>query len=356
MIQASLRLDLPHFTLDTELQCPAQGITVLFGASGSGKTTLLRCMAGLEKAQHGKVHVNHEVWQDSERAVFVPPYQRSLGYVFQEASLFPHLSVQGNIDYGRKRCKTAMSAPDLQQLIELLGIGHLLARKPDKLSGGECQRVAIARALALNPSLLLMDEPLAALDMQRKQAILPFFLQLQHEFNIPIIYVTHSPQEVTQLADYLVLLEQGKVLIQGDLQTVLTQPNSPLAHSNRAASVLNVTVRRYEAAFHLLHTQFAGGELLLPSSQALNIGDTLRVRVYARDISLSLTPPAPSSVLNTFRGQISHVLADEAGYSMVRLMVGETPLLARITRKSAVDMGLVEGMAVYAQVKASALL
>lgn len=356
MIQARLRFSLPNFTLDTDLHCPAQGITVLFGASGSGKTTLLRCIAGLDKAQQGFVKVNGTLWQDSARGVFRPPYQRALGYVFQEASLFPHLSVQGNIDYGRKRCKGAMSAHDLQPLIDLLGIGHLLTRRPAGLSGGERQRVAIARALALNPSVLLMDEPLAALDMARKQAILPFLNQLQQSFKIPILYVTHSPQEVTQLADYLVLLEQGKVLIQGDLQTVLTQPNSPLTQSNRAASVLNVTVRRYEAAFHLLHTQFAGGELLLPSSQALNVGETLRVRVYARDISLSLTPPAPSSVLNTFRGQISHVLADEAGYSMVRLMVGETPLLARITRKSAVEMGLAEGMMVYAQVKASALL
>ena len=205
-IQARFKLDWPGFTLDVDLDLPARGITALFGHSGSGKTTLLRCIAGLERAPQGQLEVLGETWQDSRQ--WLPTHQRSLGYVFQEASLFPHLTVLGNLRYGLKRSSDAQRV-SLDQAIELLGINHLLERKPDRLSGGERQRVGMARALALSPRLLLMDEPLAALDLKRKQEILPYLERLHAELEIPVLYVSHSPDEVARLADHIVGADFG---------------------------------------------------------------------------------------------------------------------------------------------------
>jgi molybdate transport system ATP-binding protein len=214
-IHARFDLDYSEFRLAVDLVLPGSGVTVLFGHSGSGKTTLLRCIAGLQQAAKGFLQINGEVWHDSERGVFLPTHKRSLGYVFQEANLFPHLSVKGNLQFGLKR--TGQTGADLTHILELLGIVHLLDRMPDRLSGGERQRVAIARALALNPKVLLMDEPLAALDFKRKQEILPFLERLHRELHIPLLYVTHSQQEVAQLADQLVILDEGRVLASGPL-------------------------------------------------------------------------------------------------------------------------------------------
>ncbi len=210
-----MRLRVPRegFLLDVDLPLPASGITVLFGASGSGKTTVLRCVAGLERAEQGRVQIGAELWQDETQRVFVPTWRRALGYVFQEASLFEHLTVQGNLQFGLKR--TSAPAAGLVAAIELLGIGHLLARWPAQLSGGERQRVAIARALATQPRLLLLDEPLAALDAARKQEILPWLERLRDELKMPMLYVTHSADELARLADHLVVLEQGRVKTQG---------------------------------------------------------------------------------------------------------------------------------------------
>ena len=208
LISAKFDIDYGSFRLNVDLNLPGTGITVLFGPSGSGKTTLLRCIAGLQRASHGFLAINGDVWQNSDRGIFVPTHKRPLGYVFQEANLFPHLSVKGNLQFGLKRIASP-SATDLQHILELLGIDHLLDRTPDRLSGGERQRIAIARALALNPKILLMDEPLAALDFKRKQEILPFLGRLHQELNIPVIYVTHSQQEVAQLADHIVIIEEG---------------------------------------------------------------------------------------------------------------------------------------------------
>ena len=199
-IDARFRLDWPGFSLDVDLALPGRGVTALFGHSGSGKTTLLRCIAGLERAAQGRLAVDGEVWQDA--GSWLPPHQRPIGYVFQEASLFAHLTVLGNLRYGMKRISGAQRV-SLDHAIELLGIGHLLDRKPDRLSGGERQRVGIARALAVSPRLLLMDEPLAALDLKRKQEILPYLERLHDELSIPVLYVSHSPDEVARLADYL---------------------------------------------------------------------------------------------------------------------------------------------------------
>jgi molybdate transport system ATP-binding protein len=219
-IEARFRIDWPGFVLDVDLSLPGRGVTALFGHSGSGKTTLLRCIAGLERAPLGRLAVDGEVWQDASQ--WLPPHKRPIGYVFQEASLFAHLTVMGNLHYGLKRLRCAPRI-SLDQAIELLGIGHLLDRKPDTLSGGERQRVGIARALAVSPRLLLMDEPLAALDLKRKQEILPYLERLHDELEIPVLYVSHSPDEVTRLADHLVAMEGGRVVAYGPLADTLAR-------------------------------------------------------------------------------------------------------------------------------------
>jgi molybdate transport system ATP-binding protein len=206
-IRARFRLPYPAFTLDVDVDLPGGGITAVFGRSGSGKTTLLRCIAGLEPTADGLLTVNGETWQDGARRL--PVHRRSLGYVFQEARLFPHLSVAANLDFGRRRIAERERRVSLTQAVELLGIAHLLERRPERLSGGERQRVAIARALATSPRLLLMDEPLAALDHARKQEILPYLERLHDELEIPVLYVSHSPDEVARLADQIVVMDDG---------------------------------------------------------------------------------------------------------------------------------------------------
>ena len=210
MIDARLKIAYSGFSLDVDLHLPGRGVSALYGHSGSGKTTCLRCIAGLERAEQGFVQINDKIWQDSDNGIFVPPHKRALGYVFQEASLFPHLSVLANLQFGLKRIAKSQRRVDLAQATELLGIGHLLERHPQHLSGGERQRVGIARALLTSPKLLLMDEPLAALDSQRKSEILPYLQRLHDELDIPVLYVSHAQDEVARLADHLVLLSDGK--------------------------------------------------------------------------------------------------------------------------------------------------
>ena len=267
-IKAHFQLDYGDFKLDVDLKLPGTGITVLFGHSGSGKTTLLRCIAGLQHAPQGFLEINGHVWQDSERGLFLPTHKRPLGYVFQEANLFPHLTVRDNLHYGLKRTKQNSGTVKLEQAVELLGIAHLMERMPEHLSGGERQRVAIARALALNPEILLMDEPLASLDFKRKQEILPFLSRLHQQLDIPVLYVTHSQQEVAQLADTLVIMEDGRALASGPLSETQSRLDVPLAQDREAATVWQATVAEHEADYHLTRVAFAGGSLSLPAVDA----------------------------------------------------------------------------------------
>ncbi|UJS26369.1 molybdenum ABC transporter ATP-binding protein [Thiothrix winogradskyi] len=356
MIEARFHLQFADFTLATDLHLPGSGVTALFGHSGSGKTTLLRCIAGLQRPDNGFLQVRGQVWQDSANGVFLPTHQRPLGYVFQEASLFPHLTARKNMDYGRKRAAQSTNDDELAAIVDMLGIEHLLDKIPAQLSGGERQRVGIARALALKPQVLLMDEPLAALDLKRKQEILPFLERLHRELDIPILYVTHSPQEVTRLADHLVVLEAGKVLASGALAETLTRLDSPLAEGKQASSVLEVRVCGHEPEFHLSQVQFAGGILHIPYQQAAAVDTPLRVRVYARDVSLTLRQPEHSSILNVLPAQVTGLAHGQAGQTVVRLNLGGAPLLAHITRKSAVQLGLQVGMAVFVQIKGTAIV
>jgi molybdate transport system ATP-binding protein len=354
-ITARFQLDYGAFQLDVDLQLPGSGVTVLFGHSGSGKTTLLRCIAGLERAPQGYLDINGSCWQDSARGLFLPTHKRSLGYVFQETNLFPHLTVAGNLQFGLKRIAKQSGAVDLQHILELLGIDHLLKRKPEGLSGGERQRVAIARALALNPEILLMDEPLASLDFKRKHEILPFLSRLHRELNIPVLYVTHSQQEVAQLADTLVILADGRALASGPLSETLSRLDVPLAQDREAATVWQVTVVEHETGYHLTRVAFAGGALSLPMVDAA-IGTPLRVQIYARDVSIALEAPTATSILNVLPATITGLADDHSGQSVVRLQVGTQSLLAHITRKSALLLNLQIGMAVYVQIKGTSIL
>lgn len=355
-IQARFRLDYGDFKLDVDLKLPGTGITVLFGHSGSGKTTLLRCIAGLQCATHGHLEINGAIWQDSERGLFLPTYKRPLGYVFQEANLFPHLTVRDNLRYGLKRIKQNSGTVKLEQAIDLLGIGHLMERMPERLSGGERQRVAIARALALNPEILLMDEPLASLDFKRKQEILPFLSRPHQQLDIPVLYVTHSQQEVAQLADYLVIMADGREIASGLPADTLTRLDMPLAQDkNQAATVWQATVAEHEANYHLTRVAFAGGSLSLPTVDAV-VGTSIRVQIYARDVSIALEAPNASSILNVLPATVTGIADDHGGQSVVRLQVGAQPLLAHITRKSALLLGLQVGMAVYVQIKGTSIL
>ncbi|MDD1621107.1 MAG: molybdenum ABC transporter ATP-binding protein [Methylococcaceae bacterium] len=353
-IIARFQLGYESFQLAVDLCLPGSGVTVLFGHSGSGKTTLLRCIAGLQRTPNGFLQINGEVWQDSENGIFLPTHKRSLGYVFQEANLFPHLTVAGNLRFGLKRSGRSLST-DLTHILELLGIAHLSERMPDRLSGGERQRVAIARALALNPQILLMDEPLAALDFKRKQEILPFLSQLHRELHIPVLYVTHSQQEVAQLADHLVVMDEGRALASGPLSETLSRLDMPLAQDRDASTVWQVKVAGHEAAYHLTHVAFAGGTISLPSFAA-EIGTPLRIQIYARDVSITLQEPAATSILNVLPATITGIADDDSGHSVVGLLVGEQPLLAHITRKSASLLGLRVGMQVFAQIKGTSIL
>ena len=357
-IQVRLRLDYPDFALDLDLQLPGRGVTALYGHSGSGKTTCLRCIAGLEKAPEAFIRINDQVWQDSARKLFVPPHKRALGYVFQEASLFAHLSVRANLEFGLRRIPRAQRRVDMAHATQLLGIGHLLDRHPQHLSGGERQRIGIARALLTSPQLLLMDEPLAALDSQRKNEILPYLERLHDELEIPVLYVSHAQDEVARLADHIVLLSAGKALASGPIGETLARLDLPMALGDDAGVVIEGTVSAYDNQYQLLTLQLPGSLLNVRVAHApLAPGKRLRIKIQARDVSLSRQPGEHSSILNllpvTLTGEVP---ADNSAHVLIRLEAAGTPLLARITRYSRDQLQLAPGQTLWAQIKAVAVL
>lgn len=355
-ILARFRLAFSGFALDVDLALPGRGVTALFGHSGSGKTTCLRCVAGLERADDGLLAVNGEVWQDSAHGIFVPTHKRALGYVFQEASLFPHLTVKRNLEFGQKRIAAAERRVAWDQAIELLGIGHLLDRLPERLSGGERQRVGIARALLTSPRLLLMDEPLAALDLKRKYEILPYLERLHDELDIPVLYVSHAPDEVARLADHVVLLDQGRVVAQGGLQQTLARLDLPTAFSEDAGVVIESVVGEHDDTYHLTRLDFPGGDVLVARRPEAP-GQRLRFRVHARDVSLATTRIEGSSITNALLATVQEVAdADTPAHVLVRLDANGTALIARITRRSLDQLGVVVGRRLWAQIKTVALL
>jgi molybdate transport system ATP-binding protein len=353
-IQAQFKLTHPGFCLDVDLNLPGQGVTALFGPSGCGKTSLLRCMAGLNRAEVGRLIVNGETWQDSD--FFLPIHQRPLGYVFQEANLFAHLTIRRNLGYGQSRIPAAARRVEFDRAIELLGIGHLLERKPAGLSGGERQRVAIARALLTSPRLLLMDEPLAALDIARKNEFMPYLERLHGELDIPVIYVTHAPDEVARLADHIVVMKEGRALAAGPLTETLARVDLPIRLGEDAGVVLDAVVAERDAAWHLARVEFAGGSLWVrDGGQA--IGAPVRIRILARDVSIALAPVDGTSIQNCLSATVGEMAGDShPALSLLKLTIGPSPVLARLTRRSAVGLGLEPGKAVWAQIKAVALI
>ena len=336
-----------HLTVDTQL--PGRGVTALFGRSGCGKTTLLRCVAGLERSARGRLVVNGATWQDAAR--FIPADRRPIGYVFQEGHLFPHLSVQKNLLYGYRRIPVAQRVVPPDEAIRLLGLESLLMRRVTEISGGQRQRVAIGRALLTSPRVLLMDEPLAALDAISKAEILPYLERLHDELSIPVLYVSHSIDEVSRLADHMLLMEDGKVRAAGPLQELITRGDLPLAHSEGAAAVIEANVVRHDDRHHLTELAFDGGTLVI-SRHEFPQSRRIRVRILARDVAINLSPPLDSSVLNCLSAQVLDVSDDpHPGHVLVRLAVGSKILLSRITRRSLERLALLPGMQVFALVK-----
>ncbi|MEY2891935.1 MAG: hypothetical protein RJA98_1843 [Pseudomonadota bacterium] len=356
---ATLTLQRPTFTLDVALDLPARGVTALFGPSGCGKTTLLRALAGLERAQ-GRVQLGDDVWQDDAQQRWLPTHQRPLGYVIQEAALFPHLSVRDNLAFGQRRAGAEAQRFALDAVIDLLGIGPLLARRPATLSGGERQRVAIARALATAPRLLLMDEPLAALDAARKAEVLPYLERLQRELAMPIVYVTHALDEVARLADHLVLMDSGRTLASGPLSELLARPDLPLSQHDEAGVVIDAQVAEHDTPYGLSRIAFAGGHLWVGAT-AHAVGAPVRARVLARDVSVTRHAPTETSVLNVLPVRL-HSLHAERSTVLLQLHAlspggdAGAPLLARITRRSADTLALQAGEQLHAQVKGVALM
>lgn len=351
-VQVRLQRSFDDFTLDIEFTAPSQGVTALFGPSGAGKTQTLRAIAGLEKHTGGEVIVNGTVWQKDK--AFRPPQKRSVGYVFQEASLFDHLDVAGNIDFGLKR-RGGAEAGQRQKLIDLLEIGPLLHRRTHALSGGERQRVALARALVPQPDLLLMDEPLSALDQARKQEIIPYLDTLTRQLRIPALLVSHDHDEVARLADHLVLLEQGRVRGSGPLNDMLTSLDQSLSRDVDAGAVLDGRVVALEATWGLARVNAGGEDLLLPAT-GLSAGDRVRLQIAARDVSLALQPPHDSSILNILPVQIASMNRD-GPLLHVRLTTADgSTLLSRISAKSGTELDLAVGRRLHAQIKGIALL
>jgi molybdate transport system ATP-binding protein len=351
------------FELDVDLSLPGEGITVLYGASGSGKTTLLRCVAGLERARAGQslVRIGRQVWQDDAAGIFLPTSKRALGYVFQEASLFEHLTVEGNVRYGLERSGGGSAGQQvLDSAIDLLGIGALLRRMPAQLSGGERQRVAIARALATQPELLLLDEPLAALDAPRKQEILPWLERLHGQWRAPVLYVTHSSEELTRLADHVVVLDRGRAKAAGAVADVLTAIDSPALAGDEVGALLTGRVVERDARWHLARVAFDGGSLWL-GDRGLPLDHTVRLRVLARDVSIAIDEPRGTSIQNTLPCTIESWVADaHPAQVLVRVRVGEgerqSLLLARITGRAFDALQLGAGRRAWAQVKSVAVL
>ncbi|MGO4381000.1 molybdenum ABC transporter ATP-binding protein [Pseudoduganella sp. RAF53_2] len=353
-IQARFKLDHGSFVLDVNLELPSHGVTVLFGPSGSGKTSLLRCIAGFEPAARGRLCINDECLQDDSR--FVPTHERHVGIVFQEASLFGHLNVQRNLDYGRSRTPPAQQRIAFEQAIELLGIGHLMDRSVAKLSGGERQRVAIARALLTSPSVLLMDEPLSALDQKRKKEILPFLERLHRELDIPIIYVTHAIDEVVRLADHIVLLEDGRAVASGPISDTLARLDLPPAFIEEASAVLDGLVADIDEPHALAALSTQAGTLWAPVG-ALRTGAATRVRIHARDVSIALSRHEDSSILNVLPATVlSFTAAAQAAHVLVECQCGATKVVARITSRSFDALNIAPGLHVWLQVKAVSLV
>ncbi len=351
-ISGSFSAQLGEFRLDAVFEFPDSGITAIYGPSGSGKTSLLRAIAGLDRHAGSELRVSGECWQNS--TTFVPAHQRPVAYVFQQANLFEHLSVQANIEYGWRRLKPDMRRISLPRVMDLLDLHSLARRRTTTLSGGERQRVAIARALAVSPKLLLMDEPLASLDQQRRDEILPCLLALQQEFSMPIIYVSHDRTEISRIANHLALMRAGRIVASDRCEQLLTRLDLPLAHEATASCIFDTEVVNTNPDYALTTFRCGITDFVVPGDTH-HPGDQARLLIASRDVSLALSRASDSSVLNIFPAQVDAISPPSSGSVTVRLLLGEQVLLSRITLRSAEQLRLHPGMRVFAQVKSIAL-
>ena len=351
VIDVDVAQRLGGFALEVAFQADAP-IVGLFGRSGSGKTSLVNTLAGIARPHRGRIVVNGEVLFDSARGVDLPPERRRLGYVFQGDLLFPHLDVEGNLLYGYRRASAFSRVIDPQHIIELLGLRALLRRLPDALSGGEKQRVAIGRALLAQPRLLLMDEPLASLDVARRDEILRYIELLRDDLHIPIVYVSHSVAEITRLADTVVLLSEGKSIAVGHVDAIMGRLDlRPQTGRYEAGAVIETIVAAHDLDYDLTTLRFDGGELIVPSVEAL-VGERVRVRIRARDVALAGARPASISILNVLRASVVAITHEGGPIVDVQLKIGESSLSARITKRSLTELGVTEDREVYALIKA----
>ncbi len=348
MIEVDVQFRRNDFSLDAAFSAKSEGITAIFGRSGSGKTTLINILAGLERPNTGRIVVDDAVLFDSSAGIDVAPERRRLGYVFQDGRLFPHMTVKRNLIYGRR---SAPSGTEFDAIVRLLDIEPLLDRRPGTLSGGEKQRVAIGRALLCQPKLLLMDEPLAALDAGRKSEILTYIERLREEVRLPIVYVSHASDEIVRLADTLVLLSDGAVAAVGPLEDLMSRLDlRPLTGRYEAGAVIPVTVARTRPETQLTELVFPGGTLLVPATD-LPAGHAFRVRVRARDVALSLTPPDGISMLNILRGTVTEIGDDSGPLVDVLVDIG-CPIWARISRHALDSLDITVGKQIYTLIKA----
>ena len=353
-IEVCFKLERQDFCLDACFHAPLKGVTALFGPSGSGKTTVLRCIAGLETQTSGHLKVGPDYWQNDTFSL--PTHKRPIGYVFQQSNLFQHLNVLKNLEYGFKRTPKSQRRIDFDETIALLGVDSLLENHPNHLSGGQQQRVAIARALLTTPQLLLMDEPLASLDIDSKTEIFPYLERLHDELNIPIIYVSHAPDEIVRIADHLVLMQQGQVIAQGEINQILTRSDLPLAHLDEACAVISGKVLKHDPLYHLTYLSIPGGSVAV-SYRDLPPGYNVRVRILARDVSLALSPGEGSSITNILPVKVVSIetMHDPAKALITLNMAGEL-ILANITRRSVHKLDITVDKTLYAHVKSVALM
>jgi len=348
MIEVDVQFRRDTFALNAAFRANSEGVTAIFGRSGSGKTTLINLLAGLEQPDTGRIAIDGTVLFDSDASIDIPPEQRRLGYVFQDGRLFPHMTVQRNLVYGRRG---ALSDAEFNMIVRLLDLAPLLDRRPGTLSGGEKQRVAIGRALLAQPKLLLMDEPLASLDAGRKAEILTYIERLREEVRLPIVYVSHSSDEIVRLADTLVLLSDGAVAAVGPLEDLMSRLDlRPLTGRYEAGAVIPATVAHTQPETQLTELEFPGGTLLVPATD-LPVGHELRVRVRARDVSLALAPPDGISTLNILRGTVTEI-GDGSGPLVDVLVDIGCPIWARVSRHAVQALNIQVGNEIYALIKA----
>ena len=354
-IKLDVRIAFGDFDLQIDHRLPLDGIMGLFGPSGCGKSTLLRIISGLEHSALGQIRFGDEVWQDSSLGIFVPPHKRGVGYVFQDVRLFPHLTVGGNLRYAEKRSRRTDSKINFDGVVAALDLAPLMARRTQSLSGGERQRVAIGRTLLIRPRLLLMDEPLAALDVKRKAEILPYIERLPQAFQIPIIYVTHSIDEVARLAERMLVLGDGRKVTYGPVAEALERLDlQPFAGHFEAGVVLTARVIRHDLKFRLTHLDHHGKEIVMPMADVA-IGSDVRLRIRARDVALATKAPEGISIRNVLRGTVADIVEEpDTAFAETLVDIGGAKIRARVTRSAVAELDLVPGKPVFALFKSIA--